>query len=84
MFEITALAIFADIFTCSTLGTSGTSPMTEMVLFYSWHVLFYSPQIIVIYLIIQIFQKRKSEYFFISDEVLVVVRVSFRNASHVL
>lgn len=39
---------------------------------------------IVIYLIIQIFQKRKSEYFFISDEVLVVVRVSFRNASHVL
>lgn len=83
MFEITALAILADIFTCSTLGTSGTSPMTEMVLFYSWHVLFYSPQI-VIYLIIQIFQKRKSEYFFISDEVLVVVRVSFRNASHVL
>lgn len=83
MFEITALAILADIFTCSTLGTSGTSPMTEMVLFYSWHVLFYSPQI-VIYLIIQIFQKRKSEYFFISDEVLVVVRASFRNASHVL
>lgn len=53
-----------------------------IILFMACVVLF-APDI-VIYLIIQIFQKRKSEYFFISDEVLVVVRVSFRNASHVL
>lgn len=53
-----------------------------IILFMACVVLFASN--IVIYLIIQIFQKRKSEYFFISDEVLVVVRVSFRNASHVL